>query len=89
MKRQPRYDYGHCHVCNGRMTARRVKQDLWIKSELVVIDGLPAGVCTQCGERVVKSDVGRQVAALISNHNLTRHAKKISVRVIPFAKKVA
>ena len=71
------------------MMERRVRQDLWIKRELVVIEGLPAGVCTQCGERVVKDDVGRQVAALISTHKLTRHTKKISVRVIPFAKRVA
>lgn len=71
------------------MVERRVKQDIWIKSELVVIEGLPAGVCTQCGERVVKDDVGRLVATLISAPDLKRRAKKITVRVIPFAKEVA
>lgn len=89
MTRKSRYDYGRCHVCGGRMVERCVKQDLWIKEELVVIEGLPAGVCTQCGERVVKDDVGRQVAAMISAPDLKRRGKKFAVRVIPFAKEVA
>ena len=83
------YDYGECHVCGGRMQERRVKQEFWIKGKLVVIEGVPAGVCRQCGEKVVKADVGRSIAALVGDWKQLRKARTMSVPVIRFAKEVA
>lgn len=31
----------------------------WIRGELFVVENVPAGVCPQCGEEVVKANVGR------------------------------
>jgi len=81
--------YGVCHVCGEQMKARSVKQDFWIKGKLVVIDGVPVGVCQQCGEKVVKADVGRRIAALIEDSKRLRKARTMSVPVIKFAKKIA
>lgn len=83
------YDYGKCHVCGERMEEKRVKQELWIKNRLVVIEGVPAGVCPQCGEKVVKADVGQGIAALIQDSGLLRKARTMSVPVIRFVKKIA
>lgn len=83
------YDYGDCHVCGERMEERRIKQDFWIKGKLMVIEGVPAGVCPQCGEKVVKADVGRLIAALIEDSKRLRKARTISVPIIKFAKEVA
>ena len=83
------YDYGECHVCGGRMQERRVKQEFWIKGKLVVIEGVPAGVCPQCGEKVVKADVGRSIAALVGDSKRLRKARTMSVPVIKFAREVA
>ncbi|MCH8291986.1 YgiT-type zinc finger protein [Candidatus Poribacteria bacterium] len=33
----------------------------------MVEEDVPVGVCPQCGERVVKADVGRWIANLIEN----------------------
>ena len=33
------YDYGECHICGGRMEEKRVKQELWIKGKLIVVEG--------------------------------------------------
>jgi YgiT-type zinc finger domain-containing protein len=84
-----KYDYGKCHVCGEQIKEKRIKQDFWIKGDLIVIEEVPAGVCPQCGEKVVKADVGRQLATLIENFKRSRKAKTISVPVLRYAKEVA
>jgi len=83
------YGYGDCHICGGKMREKRVKQEFWIKGKLIVIEDVPAGVCSQCGEKVVKAEVGRQIAALIEDSKRLRKARTISVPVINFAKQIA
>lgn len=83
------YDYGECHVCGEKMEERRVKQDFWTKGKLLVIEGVPAGVCPQCGERVVKADIGRTIAALMTDSKRLRKARTMNVPVIRFAKEIA
>lgn len=83
------YDYGQCHVCGEQMKEKRIHQDFWIKGKLIVVESVPAGVCPQCGEKIVKADAGRQLAVLI--HDLTRLPKRrtITVPVVRYAKEVA
>jgi YgiT-type zinc finger domain-containing protein len=83
------YNYGECHVCGGRMVERVVKQHFWVKGKLVVIEGVPTGLCRQCGEKVVKADVGKRIAGLLEDSKLRRKARTISVPVIRFAKRIA
>ena len=44
----------------------------------------PQGVCPQCGEKVVKADVGRWIVKLIENSERIAKAPKISVPKIKF-----
>jgi YgiT-type zinc finger domain-containing protein len=83
------YDYGGCHICGEPMEERRIKQEFWIKGKLIVIEGVPAGVCPQCGEKVVKAEVGRWIAALIKDSKRLRQTRTIRVPVIKFAKEIA
>lgn len=83
------YNYGDCHVCGGEMQAKRIKQDFWIKNRLVVIEDVPAGVCSQCGEKVVNADVGRRLAVSLKDTARRRRARTIAVPVIRLAKDVA
>ena len=53
------------------------------------MENVPAGVCPQCGEKVVKADVGRQVAALLEDSKHRRTARTISVPVIRYTREVA
>ncbi len=84
-----KYDYRKCHVCGEQMREQRVKQDFWVKGKLIVIESVPAGVCPQCGEKVVKADVGRHLASLIGDLPRLRSRKTISVPVIRYEKAVA
>jgi YgiT-type zinc finger domain-containing protein len=89
MNSKTKYDYGKCHVCGEQMKEKRIKQDFWIKGDLIVIEEVPAGVCPQCGEKIVKAEVGRQIAILIENLKGLRKAKTINVPVIRYVNEVA
>jgi YgiT-type zinc finger domain-containing protein len=71
------------------MEEQRIKQEFWIKGKLIVIEDIPAGVCPQCGEKMVKAEVGRSIAVLIEDPKRLRRARTISVPVISLAKAVA
>lgn len=78
------YDYGKCQVCGEQMVEQQIKQDFWIKGDLIVIEDVPAGVCPQCGEKIVRADVGRQIAALIANIERMQPVRSINVPVLQF-----
>ncbi len=83
------YDYGHCHVCGSKMVSRRINQDFWIKKKLVVIENVPAGVCPQCGEKIVRAEVGRKLAEVVSGRKSFKKSRKMTVPVIRCAEEVA
>ncbi len=83
------YDYGECHVCGEPMREQQIKQDFWIKGELIVIEDVPAGVCPQCGEKIVNAATGQQIAALLGDQKSVQDARKISVPVLSLLEKAA
>jgi YgiT-type zinc finger domain-containing protein len=88
-KNSETYDYGKCHVCGEQMQEQRINQEFWLKGKLFVIESVPAGVCPQCGEKIVKADVGRQLATLIANLRRVPKRRTMSVPVIRYAKELA
>ena len=83
-KKTTGYDYGECEICNTPMQAKLIKQDFWIRGKLIVVEDVPAGVCPQCGGKVVKADVGRWIMRLIENSDWIAKAPRISVPKIKF-----
>ena len=81
---QSTYDYGACEICDTPLQEQCIKQDFWIRGELVVVDKVVAGVCPQCGAKVVRADVGRQLAALLGNPERLANAPRMSVPVVAF-----
>ncbi|MDE3017633.1 MAG: YgiT-type zinc finger protein [Nitrospirota bacterium] len=84
-----KYDYGDCHVCGERLQEKRIDQEFWIKGKLLVIEKVPAGVCPQCGERVVKAEIGGYLASLLGKSNGLRKVRHMTVPVLRFAKQIA
>lgn len=84
-----KYDYSKCHVCGEQMQEKRINQDFWLRGKLIVIESVPAGVCPQCGEKVVKGDVGRHLATLIQNLKRLPKRRTITVPVVRYVKDVA
>lgn len=40
-----------CHFCGGKVTARQINVMRHWKGRYILIENVPAHVCTQCGER--------------------------------------
>lgn len=78
------YDYGECVNCNTPLEEKNVQQDFWIKSRLIVIENVPAGVCSRCGEKVVKADVGEHIAKIVKDNKYIAKAPTISVPVVKY-----
>ncbi|MBI3351126.1 MAG: YgiT-type zinc finger protein [Nitrospirae bacterium] len=87
--KKKKYDYGECEICNTPLEEKQIKQDFWIKGKLVVVEGVPAGVCPRCGEKVVKSDVGLWITKLIDDPRRLSKAPKISVPSVKYDPKEA
>lgn len=83
------YAYGKCEICDTPMKERIIKQNFWIRGELIVVEDVPAGVCPQCGEKVVKADVGHWLEELLQNADQIAKAPRISVPSIKFDAEVA
>ena len=82
--KEAEYDYGECEICNTPMQEKYIKQDFWIRGELIVVEDVPAGVCPQCGEKVVKANIGQRITRLLENSELIAKAPRISVPTIKF-----
>lgn len=64
-KKTRQYDYGECEICTGKMVEKRIKRDFWIGGKLIVIDNVPAGICSRCGTKVVRSEVGKRLGTIL------------------------
>ena len=71
------------------MVEQVIDQDFWFKGKLVVIADVPTGICPQCGAKVVKAEVGRQIAELAADTKRGAQIRTIKVPVIQFTAKVA
>ena len=78
------YNYGKCEICGTPLEEKNIRQDFWIKDKLVVIEKVPAGVCPQCGEKVVNAEVGERIAELLRDSNCINKAPTISVPLIKY-----
>jgi YgiT-type zinc finger domain-containing protein len=71
------------------MEERLIKQEFWIKRKLIVVEDIPAGVCPQCGEKVVRANIGRLIAVLLEDAKRLRKARTMSVPILSFAEEIA
>ncbi|MBM3860274.1 MAG: YgiT-type zinc finger protein [Verrucomicrobia bacterium] len=79
-----RYDYGECEVCDTPLVEKRINQDFWIGGQLIVVENVPAGVCPQCGAKVVNATVGRHLAELVRDKKRIAEAIQISVPALAY-----
>jgi YgiT-type zinc finger domain-containing protein len=71
-----------CYFCKGKVNKKEITVDYRWGGTLVVIRGVPAGVCQQCGEKYIDSGVYKGMESLAKNksHLLGR----MSVDVLKF-----
>lgn len=75
-----------CAICNGNLEKSRVKLELWVESELVIVEDTPADVCSHCGEKYVSAKVSKEIDNLLEQRSKAK--KKIQVPVLSLAESV-
>lgn len=78
--------FADCIYCGGQVRERTATREVRWKGELYLVEQVPMGVCDQCGERFLKSDVAKASDRLLASGKPTRTA---SVPVLTYGTNVA
>ncbi|MBU3967986.1 MAG: type II toxin-antitoxin system MqsA family antitoxin [Euryarchaeota archaeon] len=54
-----------CPICGGQLKKDKIREDVWVERELLVIDNLPAKVCLHCGESIVDYNTMEKIEKII------------------------
>ena len=73
-----------CDVCRGGETREeRVDEMFCIDGQYVMVDGVPAVVCGQCGEQTFSRETAERVRLMV--HGEGKAVRSLSVQVFRFA----
>jgi YgiT-type zinc finger domain-containing protein len=69
-----------CGVCGGKMEAGETTFDFRIGDSIVaVFEGVPALVCSRCGEKYFTFDVGKKMESLALKREKLKEARFVPV----------
>lgn len=71
-----------CYFCKAKVVQQKVTIDHRWGDTLVVIKDVPAGVCQQCGEKYLSSDVYKELEKLAKNRS--HLVDKMTVDILDF-----
>jgi YgiT-type zinc finger domain-containing protein len=54
-----------CEYCGGKIVEKRVSLHRKVKEKYILLENIPAGVCTQCGTRYYAANVLKTIEASI------------------------
>ena len=59
-------EYSDCFFCGGAVHEQRVSRELWWRGRLHLIEGVPVGVCDQCGEKFIRPAVAKAIDRMLA-----------------------
>ena len=69
-----------CSICRGGSLAPgTAAMEFWRDGELVVLQGIPADVCQQCGDGLLSLEVSRKVEQFFKERHRFRPEKYLTV----------
>lgn len=75
--------YESCEYCGATVKERKVRVDHRWKGTLIVVEKVPVGVCTRCGERCYNASVLHQLDSIAKGKVGSIH--KITVPVANYS----
>ncbi len=58
--------YGDCVYCGGEIVERIERVDYRVHGQLYLLENVPTGVCTQCGEQYFTAEVAKRMESAVS-----------------------
>jgi YgiT-type zinc finger domain-containing protein len=78
------HDYGKCHVCGNPVEERCIDHSVRDGDAWLLIRGVPTGVCTKCGEQILRWQVLGRLEELTSRSAGTAPVDRIEVPVFAY-----
>lgn len=57
--------YSDCFYCGGAVEERLMSREVRWRGRLFIFENVTMGVCTQCGEKVLKPEVAKAIDRII------------------------
>jgi len=76
------HTYSDCYFCGGEVEEKLLPREIWHDGRLFIIEGVPTGVCTQCGEKFIHASVAKSLDKILAGNSAPR--KTIHVPVYAF-----
>ena len=75
-----------CFLCKGDMETRLVTHTVDLGNCIIIIKGVPAKVCTQCGEVWYSGTVAKEIEKIV---NIVTKTANTEIAVVSYSEKVA
>lgn len=66
--------FADCIYCGGQVRECTATREVRWQGGLFLVEQVPMGVCSQCGERFLKPDVAKTIDKLLQTRKATRTA---------------
>ena len=68
-----------CPICGGVMENKKITYPQEYKGRIVILENVPAEVCRQCGEVLLKPDVLKKVQELVWSETKPKRTAQVPV----------
>jgi len=80
-------EYNDCYYCGGLVKEVNASREIWWKGTLYIFEKVPVGICLQCGEKVLKPEVAKDIDSVLKQK--TKPHRMIQVLVYEYEQAVA
>ena len=56
----------NCFMCKGELTEKKVNYMVDLESTIIIIKGVPAKVCSQCGEQYFEDETSENIENIVN-----------------------
>jgi YgiT-type zinc finger domain-containing protein len=67
--------YPSCYYCGGAVVEKKVEWDYRRKGKHLIFRNVPAGVCSQCGEKFFRPEISKKMDRAFLRTTPTHHLK--------------
>ena len=81
-ERTQEMSYSDCFFCKGTVEEHLIPREIRWKGQLFIIEHVPVGVCTQCGEKFLKPEIAKGIDRILQEKQ--KPSKTIQVPVYEY-----
>jgi YgiT-type zinc finger domain-containing protein len=68
-----------CAFCKGEVEERLIRYVQEFEGRVIIIENVPAEVCTQCGEKLIRPEVAEKIQRLVWEQPSPKRSTKVPV----------